>query len=52
MGVTTPTLCTATQKWPRKFVNNIGDVDRAYRIKFFGLHERDEWFRIEGIQKD
>lgn len=31
----------------------IGDVDRAYLIKFFGLHERDvEWFRIEELQKD
>ena len=31
----------------------IGDVDRAYLIKFFGLHERDvEWFRIEEVQKD
>jgi hypothetical protein len=26
----------------------IGDVDRAYLIKFFGLRGRDvEWFRIE-----
>ena len=31
----------------------VGDVDRAYLIKFFGLHEPDvEWFRIEEIQKD
>ena len=53
MGVTTPTFCTATQKWPRKFVNNIGDVDRAYLIKFFGLREPDvEWFRIEELLKD
>ena len=30
----------------------IGDVDRAYLIKFFGLHERNvEWFRIEELQK-
>ena len=30
-----------------------GDVDRAYRTKFCGLHEPDvEWFRIEEIQKD
>ena len=31
----------------------IGDVDRAYLIKFFVLRERDvEWFRIEEVQKD
>ena len=31
----------------------IGDVDRAYLIKFFGLREPDvEWFRIEEVQKD
>ena len=31
----------------------IGDVDRTYLIKFFGLRERDvEWFRIEELQKD
>ena len=31
----------------------IGDVDRSYLIKFFGLREPDvEWFRIEEIQKD
>ena len=31
----------------------IGDVDRAYLIKFFGLREGDvEWFRIEEVQKD
>ena len=31
----------------------IGDEDRAYLIKFFGLRERDvEWFRIEEVQKD
>ena len=31
----------------------VGDVDRAYLIKFFGLREPDvEWFRIEEIQKD
>ncbi|MDD7234902.1 MAG: hypothetical protein PUH35_05380 [Bacteroidales bacterium] len=31
----------------------IGDVDRAYLIKFFGLQEGDvEWFRIEEVQKD
>ena len=31
----------------------VGDVDRAYLIKFFGLQERDaEWFRIEELQKD
>ena len=31
----------------------VGDVDRAYLIKFFGLRERDvEWFRIEEVQKD
>ena len=31
----------------------IGDVDRAYLIKFFGLRERDvEWFRIEEVRKD
>ena len=31
----------------------IGDVDRAYLIKFFALREPDvEWFRIEEIQKD
>ena len=30
----------------------IGDEDRAYLIKFFGLRERDvEWFRIEEVQK-
>ena len=30
----------------------IGDVDRAYLIKFFGLREGDvEWFRIEEVQK-
>ena len=31
----------------------VGDVDRAYLIKFFGLRERDvEWFRIEEQQPD
>ena len=31
----------------------IGDVDRSYLIKFFGLREPDvEWFRIEEVQKD
>lgn len=31
----------------------IGDVNRAYLIKFFGLREADvEWVRIEEIQKD
>ena len=31
----------------------IGDVNRTYLIKFFGLREADvEWFRIEEIQKD
>ena len=31
----------------------IGDVDRAYLIKFFGLREPDvECFRIEEVQKD
>ena len=31
----------------------VGDVDRAYLIKFFGLCEPDvEWFRIEEVQKD
>ena len=31
----------------------VGDVDRTYLIKFFGLRERDvEWFRIEELQKD
>ena len=31
----------------------IGDVDRAYLIKFFGLRGRDvEWFRIEELRKD
>ena len=31
----------------------VGDVDRAYLIKFFGLREPDvEWFRIEEVQKD
>ena len=31
----------------------IGDVNRAYLIKFFGLREPDvEWFRIEEVQKD
>ena len=31
----------------------VGDVDRAYLIKFFGRREPDvEWFRIEEIQKD
>lgn len=31
----------------------IGDVNRAYLIKFFGLKEADvEWFRIKEIQKD
>ena len=31
----------------------VGDVDRAYLIKFFGLQEGDvEWFRIEEVQKD
>ena len=30
----------------------IGDVDRAYLIKFFGLREPDvEWFRFEEVQK-
>ena len=30
----------------------IGDVDRAYLFKFFGLREGDvEWFRIEEIQR-
>lgn len=53
MGVTTPTFCTATQKWPRKFVNNIGDVNRANLIKYFGLHGRNvERFRIEELLKD
>ena len=53
MGVTTPTLCTATQKWPRKFVNNIGDDNRAYLINFFGLRERVvEGVRIEELMKD
>ena len=29
------------------------EVDRAYLIKFFGLHEPDvEWFRIEKVRKD
>ena len=31
----------------------IGDVDRAYLIKFFGLREPDvECFRIKEVQKD
>ena len=31
----------------------IGDVDRAYLLKLFGLHEPDvEWVRIDEIQHD
>ena len=31
----------------------IGDVDRAYLIKIFGLREPDvEWFRIADVPKD
>ena len=31
----------------------VGDVDRAYLIKFFGLQETDVgWFRLEEVQKD